>query len=88
LPVSGTKVAGVWKEWGLRGSTYTVWPLRKDLVVMSQWAHITRNWECPWQLLPALLLWQPSQWMEEAGGRCPCFVCKLSQISVAWGKWR
>jgi hypothetical protein len=24
LPVSGTKVAGVWKEWGLRGSTYTV----------------------------------------------------------------
>jgi hypothetical protein len=29
------------------------------------------------------LLWQPSQSMEEAGGRCPCFVCRLSQLSVA-----
>jgi hypothetical protein len=26
--------------------------------------------------------------MEEAGGRCPCFVWKFSQLSVAWGKWQ
>jgi hypothetical protein len=40
------------------------------------------------QLLPGLLLWQPSQSMEEAGERCPCFVWQLSQLSVACGKWR
>jgi hypothetical protein len=40
------------------------------------------------QLLTGLLLWQPSQSMEEAGGKCPCFVWKLSQLSVARAKWR
>jgi hypothetical protein len=40
------------------------------------------------QLLPGLLLWQPSQSMEEAGGRCPCFVWKHSQLTVARGKRR
>jgi hypothetical protein len=39
------------------------------------------------QLLPGLL-WQSSQSVEEAGGRCPCFVWYLSQLSVAWGIWR
>jgi hypothetical protein len=55
---------------------------------MSQWAHITRTGKVPRQLLPGLLLWQPSQSMEEAGGRCPCSVWKLSQLIVDWGKWR
>jgi hypothetical protein len=40
------------------------------------------------QLLPGLLLWQPSQSMEEAGGRCPCFVWQLSQLTVGCRKWR
>jgi hypothetical protein len=35
------------------------------------------------QLLPGLLLWQPSNSMEEAGGKCPCFVWKLPKLSVA-----
>jgi hypothetical protein len=47
LPVTGTKVAGVWRVRGLSGSANTVWAIRKDLMVLSQWAHITRNWECP-----------------------------------------
>jgi hypothetical protein len=37
----------VCRERGFSSSTYSVWPIRKDLVVMSQWAHITMNWECP-----------------------------------------
>jgi hypothetical protein len=40
------------------------------------------------QLLPGLLLWQPSQSMKEAGGKCPCFVWQLSQLSVTCLKWR
>jgi hypothetical protein len=39
-------------------------------------------------LLPGLLLWQPSQSMEKAGGRCPCFVWQLSQLIVVFRKWR
>jgi hypothetical protein len=41
-----------------------------------------------WQLLTGLLLWQPSQTMEEAGRRYPCFVWQLSQLGVAWRKRR
>jgi hypothetical protein len=26
--------------------------------------------------------------MEETRGRCPCLAWKLSQLTVAWGKWR
>jgi hypothetical protein len=40
------------------------------------------------QLLPGLLLWQPSQLMEEARGRCPCFVWQLSQLRATCGKRR
>jgi hypothetical protein len=40
------------------------------------------------QLLPGLWLWQPSKSMDEVGGRCSCFVWKLSQSSVACRKWR
>jgi hypothetical protein len=47
LPVTGTKVAGVYRGRVLSGNAYTVWPIRKDLVVMSQWAHITRDCEFP-----------------------------------------
>jgi hypothetical protein len=32
-------VAGTWRRRGIRGSAYTIWPIRKDLVVMSQWTH-------------------------------------------------
>jgi hypothetical protein len=39
-------------------------------------------------LLSGMLLWQPSQSVKEAGGRCPCFLWYLSQLSVAWGKRR
>jgi hypothetical protein len=55
---------------------------------MSQWEHISRNWECPSAAMAGLLLWQPSQSLEDAGGRCPYFDWKLSQLSVACGKWR
>jgi hypothetical protein len=40
------------------------------------------------QLLPSLLLWQQSQSMEEAGGKCPCFVWKISELSMVWRKRR
>jgi hypothetical protein len=36
LPVFYTNLAAVWKGRGLSGSAYAVWPIRKDLVVMSQ----------------------------------------------------
>jgi hypothetical protein len=73
---------------GLSGSAYAVWTIRKDLLVMSQWVHITRTGSLHRQLLPSLLLWQSSPSMGEAGGRCHCFVWKLSLLSVACGKWR
>jgi hypothetical protein len=47
LPVTGTKVAAVWMGRGLRGSAYADLPKKKYLLVMTQWAHITRTWECP-----------------------------------------
>jgi hypothetical protein len=81
-------MSGMWRGRGLRGGAYTVWPIRKDLVVMSQWPISPGTGSVHRQLLPALLLWQPSQSMEEAGGMCPCFVWQLSQLSVAWGKRR
>jgi hypothetical protein len=37
----------VWSGRGLSRSAYAVWPIRKYLVLMSQWEHITRNWDCP-----------------------------------------
>jgi hypothetical protein len=40
------------------------------------------------QLLPGLLLWQPSQSVKEAGVTCPCFVWQLSHFGVAWWKQR
>jgi hypothetical protein len=47
LPVHGFKWAGVWRGRGLSGSAYTVWPIRKILVAITQWAPIKKNWECP-----------------------------------------
>jgi hypothetical protein len=32
------------EEMGRSVSAYAGWPIRIDLVVMSQWPHITRNW--------------------------------------------
>jgi hypothetical protein len=52
MPVTGTKVASVWIRRGLTRSGYAVPLIRKYLFVMSQWAHITRDWECP-QAAPA-----------------------------------
>jgi hypothetical protein len=79
-----TQVAGAWSGRGLRGSAYPVWPIRKDLVVMSQWAH------CPWNLespeaasaWPVARSAQPAQ-QKEVGGRCPCLVQNTSQLSGA-----
>jgi hypothetical protein len=49
------------EERGLRRSAYRVRPIRKNLVVMSQWAEIPGTWRALRQLLSGLLLWQPSQ---------------------------
>jgi hypothetical protein len=78
---TATQVAGDWRGRGLRGSAYVVWPIWKDLVVMSQWAH------CPWNLesLEAAPVWpvamaaQPAK-QKEASGRCPCLLWKTSQL--------
>jgi hypothetical protein len=68
----------------LKGSAYTVGPIRKDMIVMSQWAHSPLNLESPeaasaW---PVDMASQPAK-QEEAEGRCPCLVWKTSQLSVA-----
>jgi hypothetical protein len=88
LPITGTKVAAVWWIGILEGvlmqshqseNTYLWWHSRPTS---------PRTGSVHRMLLPGLLLWQPSQSMEEAGGRCSCFVWQLSQLSVAWGKRR
>jgi hypothetical protein len=76
-------VAGVWSRRCVSRIAQAVWPIRKDLVVMSQWTTLPGTGSVHRLLLPCLLLWQPSQSMEEDGGRCPCFVWQLSQLSVA-----
>jgi hypothetical protein len=88
LPINGTKVAAVFMGRAFSRSAYAVWQIRKDLVVMSQWHTSPGTGSVPSQLLPGLLLWQPSQSIEEAGARCPCFVWQISHLSVACGKWR
>jgi hypothetical protein len=79
-----TQVAGACRGRGLKESVYTVWPIRKDLVVMSQWAQHPWNLESPeaapaW---PVAMAAQPAK-QEEVGGRCPCLVWKTSQLSGA-----
>jgi hypothetical protein len=79
-------VAGARRGLGLRVSAYAVWPIRTDLVVMSQWAH------SPWNLestkaasaWPIAMATQPAK-QEVPGGRCPCLVRKTSQLSGASG---
>jgi hypothetical protein len=84
LPDHHTQEAGSWRGRGLRGRAYAVQPIRKDLVVMSQWAHSPWNLESPetapaW---PVAMAAQPAK-QEEAGGRCPCVVWKTSHLSGA-----
>jgi hypothetical protein len=84
LPKNGTQMPGDWRGQGLRMSAYTVWPVRKDLVVMSQWAHEPWNLESPeaaaaW---PVAMAAQPAK-QKEAGGWCSCLVWKSSQLSGA-----
>jgi hypothetical protein len=55
LPVTGTKMAGMWRARGLSRRAYAVLWIRKDWVVMSQCAHITTTWECP-EAAPAWLV--------------------------------
>jgi hypothetical protein len=46
FPLTGTKMAGVWRGRGLQWQCLLSLTNKKRLGVMSQWAHITRNWEC------------------------------------------
>jgi hypothetical protein len=85
LPVPGTKVAGVGRGRDHRRSAYADWPIGKDWLWCHSGPTSPGTGSVHRQLLPSLLLWQPSQSMEETGGRCPCFVWKFSQAS---GKWR
>jgi hypothetical protein len=67
---------------GLRGRGYTVWLIRKYLIVISQWGHGPWNLETPeaapaW---PVAMAAQPAK-QEEAGGRCRCLLWKTSQLS-------
>jgi hypothetical protein len=55
---------------------------------VNSWLTSPGTWSVHRQLLPGQLLWQPSHTTEEDGGRCPCFVWNLSQLSVTWGQWR
>jgi hypothetical protein len=80
----GTQATGSWRGRGLVGSAYTVWPIRKDLVVMSQWAQHPWILESPeaapsW---PVAMAAQPAK-QKEAGGWCSCLVWKSSQLSGA-----
>jgi hypothetical protein len=67
-----TQVGGDWRGRVLKGSAYAVQPIRKDIVVMSQWAHSPLNLESTeaapaW---PVAMASQPAK-QEEAEGRCP-----------------
>jgi hypothetical protein len=81
-------VTGVWRGRALAGV------LRQSDQSEKTWLCCYREPTSPGtesvyrQLLPGLLLWQPSQWKEEARGRSPCFVWKLSQWNVACRIWR
>jgi hypothetical protein len=50
---------------GISRSAYAVWPIRKDLVVMSSGPTSPGTVSVHRQLLPGLLLWQPSQSMKK-----------------------
>jgi hypothetical protein len=82
-----TQVAGDWIWRDCKGNAYGVWPIRKDKVVMSQWAHRLLNLGSPeaataW---PVAMAAQPAK-QEEAEGTCSCLVWKTSQLSGALGK--
>jgi hypothetical protein len=69
---------------GLRGRAYTVQPIRKELIGMSQLAHCHWNLDSPeaapaW---PVAMAAQPAK-QEEPGRRCPCFLWKISQLCVS-----
>jgi hypothetical protein len=72
-----------WEGWGLRKSAYAVWPITKDLVVMSQWVH--RPWNL--KISQAALVWPvavfPASQARRTVGMCPCLVWKTSQLSGA-----
>jgi hypothetical protein len=81
------KLPQKWLEtgWGgLRGRAYTVQPIRKELIGMSQLAHCHWNLDSPeaapaW---PVAMAAQPAK-QEEPGRRCPCFLWKISQLCVS-----
>jgi hypothetical protein len=78
---TATQMAGDWRERGHRGSAYVVWPIRTDLVVMSQWDPSHCNIHIPeaapaW---PLAMVAQPAK-HGEAGGRCHCLVWKTSLL--------
>jgi hypothetical protein len=77
---TATQVAEM-EGWGLRRSAYVVWPMRKNLVVMSQWAHY------PWSP-DAATVWPvaraaQSAKQKEAGLKYPSLVWKTSQLCGA-----
>jgi hypothetical protein len=78
---AATQVAGDWRGRGCRGSAYVVWPIRKDLAVMSQWDHSPRILESPeaapaWPVAMAVQL----AMQEEAGGRSSSLVWKTCPL--------
>jgi hypothetical protein len=83
---TGPQVPGAWRGRVLGRSAYKVWPIRKLLVVMSQWAH------CPWNLdspeaappWPVSVAAQPAT-QDESRRRRSCLVWKSSQLSWAQG---
>ena len=88
LPVPGNKVAGAWRGRSISGSAQADSPIRKYLFVMSQWAHITRNWKCSY----AAPAWRVGMAGKPINGRSwrkvPLLLWKLSLLSVAWWKQR
>jgi hypothetical protein len=73
-----TGVAETQRGQGHRGCAYTIWPIRKDLVVISRWAH------CPWNLespeaasaCPVSMTTWPAK-QEEPGGSTPVLCRRL-----------
>jgi hypothetical protein len=65
---------------GLKFSAFTVRPIRKDMVVMSQWAHCPLTLESPEAApaCPVAMATEPAK-QKEAEGRWPCLVWKTSQ---------
>jgi hypothetical protein len=88
LPGKGTKMVGDWRGWSLRGSAYTVWPVRKrlggDVTVGSRTVELGESWG---SCCLARCYGSPASQAERSWRKVP--LSFLEDFSLKWGlgKW-